>query len=268
MVDGVTVACALAAGAAVAVVAGPAPARARLAAVRPAGGRAAYPGRVTAPTRRATGSGRVIHVRSGPGAVLSSSGARLVAGALGGLGSAVVLGGTPGLVAGCLVAGLLVRWLGRLEPGSAARETAEVEAALPLVADLLSAVVAAGTPPDRAAHLVGSAVGGPLGALLVAGADRTSLGGDPATAWRGLTARPVTTRLARALVAAGERGAAPAEALARVAADARNSARWAAETRVRALGARAAAPLGLCFLPAFLLVGVVPVVAGAGSVLP
>jgi Flp pilus assembly protein TadB len=151
---------------------------------------------------------------------------------------------------------------------AAARETAEVEAVLPLVADLLSAVVAAGTPPDRAAHLVGSAVGGPLGALLVAGADRASLGGDPASAWHGLTARPVTTRLARTLVAAGERGITPAEALARVATDARNSARWAAETRVQALGARAAAPLGLCFLPAFLLVGVVPVVAGAGSLLP
>jgi hypothetical protein len=114
VVDGMTVACALAAGAAVAVVAGPSPARARLAAVRPGGGRAAYPGRVTEPTRRATGAGRVIHVGSGPGAVLSSSRARLVAGALVGLGCAVVLGGALGLVAGCLVAGLLVRWLGRL----------------------------------------------------------------------------------------------------------------------------------------------------------
>ena len=36
----------------------------------------------------------------------------------------------------------------------------------------------------------------------------------------------------------------------------------AVETRARAAGVRSGAPLALCFLPAYLLVGVVPVVAG------
>jgi hypothetical protein len=56
--------------------------------------------------------------------------------------------------------------------------------------------------------------------------------------------------------------------LQRVAEDARDAARWDAQARARALGARAAAPLGLCFLPAFVLVGIVPVVAGVGPLLP
>jgi len=36
----------------------------------------------------------------------------------------------------------------------------------------------------------------------------------------------------------------------------------ALEARARAAGVRSVAPLALCFLPAYLLVGVVPVVAG------
>jgi hypothetical protein len=52
--------------------------------------------------------------------------------------------------------------------------------------------------------------------------------------------------------------------LQRIALDARESARWAAEARARSVGARAAAPLGLCFLPAFVLVGIVPLVAALG----
>ena len=40
------------------------------------------------------------------------------------------------------------------------------------------------------------------------------------------------------------------------------SSRSEAEARARTVGVRAAAPLGLCLLPAFVLVGVVPLVAG------
>jgi pilus assembly protein TadC len=43
----------------------------------------------------------------------------------------------------------------------------------------------------------------------------------------------------------------------------------AAEARAQRAGVLIAAPLGLCFLPAFLVLGVVPVVIGlAGEVLP
>ncbi|PSL05416.1 hypothetical protein CLV30_104286 [Haloactinopolyspora alba] len=70
--------------------------------------------------------------------------------------------------------------------------------------------------------------------------------------------------MARALVSTMSRGTSPVAALRRTAAEAREAARWAGEAKARSLGARAAAPLGLCFLPAFVLVGVVPMVATSG----
>ncbi|MGH8825880.1 MAG: type II secretion system F family protein, partial [Jiangellaceae bacterium] len=103
---------------------------------------------------------------------------------------------------------------------------------------------------------------------LVAAAAAARVGADPSSAWVNLADDPALGTLARALAGAGTHGASPVAMLERVAADARDAARWEAQARARALGARAAAPLGLCFLPAFVLVGIVPVVAGAGPLLP
>ena len=60
-------------------------------------------------------------------------------------------------------------------------------------------------------------------------------------------------------------GTALAPSLARLANDQRRVARTAAEARARAAGVQAVAPLGLCFLPAFMLLGVVPAIAGIAS---
>lgn len=177
-----------------------------------------------------------------------------------------------GGVAGVLVAVIagVAAWLvlGRLEPRSRARERARLASAVPLAADLLVAALAAGCPPLVAVDTVGTAIGGPLGrALLDAGA-ASSVGADPHRAWAPLTAEPATRPLARALVSAMSRGTSPGPALRRAAADTRDAARWAGEAQARSLGARAAAPLGLCFLPAFVLVGVVPIVATSGVLIP
>ncbi|MDP9399182.1 MAG: type II secretion protein F, partial [Actinomycetota bacterium] len=49
----------------------------------------------------------------------------------------------------------------------------------------------------------------------------------------------------------------------------RAARRWTAEAAARRVAVCAVAPLGACFLPAFLLLGVVPVVVGAAElVLP
>ena len=48
----------------------------------------------------------------------------------------------------------------------------------------------------------------------------------------------------------------------RLAADLARRARADVEDRARAVGVKAALPLGLCLLPAFVLVGIVPLVAG------
>ena len=58
-------------------------------------------------------------------------------------------------------------------------------------------------------------------------------------------------------------GAPISEALSRLAEDERERQRGQVEARVRQIEVKAAAPLGLCLLPAFVLLGIVPLVAGS-----
>ena len=71
------------------------------------------------------------------------------------------------------------------------------------------------------------------------------------------------------VIGLGESGLAMAQALERLAEDLRCDRAAAAEAAVRRASVLAVLPLGLCFLPAFLLTGVVPVVvsilAGVGQ---
>jgi Flp pilus assembly protein TadB len=189
---------------------------------------------------------------------------RAVAGCLAALGGAAVVGGVGGLVAGLGVGAVAWIGLGRLEPAAVVRRRQHVAAAVPLAALLLAAAVGSGAPPDRAAEVVGRAIGGPLGDGLSVAAAATRVGVDPRSAWVGLLGDPAARPIGRAMLRSATRGVSPVPMLQRVALDARDSARWAAEARARSVGARAAAPLGLCFLPAFVLVGIVPLVATLG----
>ncbi|HNO40656.1 MAG TPA: type II secretion system protein, partial [Marmoricola sp.] len=51
-------------------------------------------------------------------------------------------------------------------------------------------------------------------------------------------------------------------AMQRLAGDLRDQAAAAVEARARSVEVRAAGPLGLCLLPAFVVLGIVPLVAG------
>ena len=180
-----------------------------------------------------------------------------------GMAAGLWIGGFVGPVVSLCVASVTWFALGHLESNASVRERAARARALPLVAELMSAAVAAGSPPVVAAEAVADALGGPIGAALRSAAASARLGSDPAAAWLTLGTDPAFRPLARALAASASRGTSPNEVLDRVARDARDAARWAAEARARSLGARAAAPLGLCFLPAFVLVGIVPLVVTA-----
>ncbi len=209
--------------------------------------------------------------RAGPGAattgVLSSARARALVAALGAVGVLAVVGGFAGVVVAAFVG--VATWVGlsRLEPPGLVRDRERAVAAVPLTADLLAAALGAGCPPVVAVAAVAEAVGGPLGSALRTAAATARIGADPTRAWAAMAADPGLRPLARALAAATGRGTSPVPVLQRVADDARDTARRAAEARARSLGARAAAPLGLCFLPAFVLVGVVPIVVTAGGFL-
>lgn len=186
---------------------------------------------------------------------------RAVAAGLAAVAGAAVVGGPGGWFAGSVIG--VTAWVGfgRLEPAAVIRRRQQVAAAVPLAAELLAVAVAAGAPPDGAAEAVGRAIGGPLGEALSAAAAATRMGADPPSVWAGLMDDPVTRPLGRAMLRSATRGVSPVGALKRAARDARDAARWSAEARARSLGAKAAAPLGLCFLPAFVLVGIVPLVA-------
>jgi Flp pilus assembly protein TadB len=197
---------------------------------------------------------------------------RCVAG-LAGLAVAALLGGWFGVLAGGAAAVGLDRGLRRLpSPARQARALAEA-AELPLAADLLAVALRGGAPADRATAAVAEALPGPLGDRLARVARVLRLGGTPAEAWAELAAGgsdsvPGADRLARTAVRSAEHGSALAGALSRLADDLRADRAVAAEAAARRAGVLIVLPLGLCFLPAFILAGLVPViVAVLGDVL-
>ncbi|MEU5877263.1 type II secretion system F family protein [Spirillospora sp. NPDC047279] len=190
---------------------------------------------------------------------------RRVAAALAGLICAFVFGGTVGIVAGIVVAVAVDRSFGRSERTDRRRRSARLVADLPVAVDLLAACLRGGTPWGEAVEAVAATVGGPLGEELHGVVVQIRLGADPATAWLTLAAEPALAPLARTAVRAAGSGTSLAPSLARLATDQRRVARTAAAARARAAGVKAVAPLGLCFLPAFMLLGVVPAIAGIAS---
>ncbi|MBB1243032.1 type II secretion system F family protein [Streptomyces durbertensis] len=185
---------------------------------------------------------------------------------------ALALGGPHGVLAGAAAAALVWRWArgwiprAALAAEEAARER-ETAAQLPMAAELLAACLAAGAAPAEAATAVGRSLAGPLGARLNRVGAELRLGAETAAAWAHLSESPAGRGLARCLERSQLSGTPAVEQLARCAADARAAAARAAASRARRAGVLVTAPLGLCFLPAFLLVGVVPVVIGLGRAL-
>jgi pilus assembly protein TadC len=160
------------------------------------------------------------------------------------------------------------RLLTRLEPRAEREARDQLVADLPLALDLLAACLTGGALPADAAQAVAAAVGGPCGGRLAAVSAALAVGTAPAAAWRALAGDSEDDPLApaaRALARAAEGGAPVAAVVSRLAADARAEARSRGEQAARRVGVHAVAPLGLCFLPAFVLLGIVPVVAGLAA---
>ena len=201
------------------------------------------------------------------------SGARpVLASVAAGAAVALLLAPPLGLVVGLAVAVLGPQLLRRLEPAEVRARREQLAADLPLVLDLLASCLAGGAPLPEAARAVAAAVPGPAGERLAEVCVQLSVGTPPAQAWAGLTGSPddpsrgrdadPLAPAARALGRAAEGGAPVADAVARLAEDARAHARARGQQAARRVGVLVVAPLGLCFLPAFVLLGVVPVVAG------
>jgi Flp pilus assembly protein TadB len=174
----------------------------------------------------------------------------------------VFLGGAVGLVA-APVAGAVTWWVvERSEPAHLRRDRDLARRDLPHVAGLLADALRSGQAPVEAVAVVAGALPGPASARLAALVPRLRLGVDPGRVWADLAADPALAPLGRALARAHRTGAPVVFAVERLADELAVQARADIEDRARAVGVKAAVPLGLCLLPAFVLIGIVPVVAG------
>jgi pilus assembly protein TadC len=149
-----------------------------------------------------------------------------------------------------------------MEPPAVRARREALTAATPLVVDLLAATLAAGTAPVAAVERIATALDEPMRGELLRLAAGLRYGADPVTAWRRLAADPHLGPVGRSVSRAVDSGASVADAMHRLAEDLRREGRADVEARARAVGVRAAVPLGVCMLPAFVLLGVVPLVAG------
>lgn len=187
--------------------------------------------------------------------------------AVSGLGAAVLVGGWLGALLGAAVALTLWRLLGRMEPAVVRRRRERLVEQLPGAVDLMAAALTVGVSPDTAVLLVADAVDEPMRGELALVASRLALGVDPVRLWSEIGGHPQLGPIGRCLARAVDSGAPVGEAMHRLAEDLRRTAGAEVEGRARAVGVRAAAPLGVCLLPAFILTGVVPLVAGSVSTL-
>jgi len=188
-----------------------------------------------------------------------------------GIGAAVIIGLPLGPVAGVGVWFLVRRWTASRQRTAEEVLAGDLALDIALAAELVAAAVLAGVPTPVASHTVGDELSGPVGGWLVQASRRARWGASPEIAWAVDDLDPALGGLTLAyleafgdLVAAEQRtGAAAGSGLRSLAADLRAQRAASDLARARSAGIFVVVPLGLCFLPAFVLVGVVPVIAGA-----
>lgn len=139
--------------------------------------------------------------------------------------------------------------------------------------DVLAVCLKAGMAVSAAAAATAPSAPAALSGHLQRAADLLGLGADPELAWSlpDPDSRTPTDDTCEALLRLARRSASSGSALAQGVAELADKSRRDATHAAVAAGERAgvliAGPLGLCFLPAFVCLGVVPVVAGlAGDV--
>jgi hypothetical protein len=181
--------------------------------------------------------------------------------------------GTIGWVAAGAAAGVVAAGAAALLTGLAARTATARPGGFNAGADagagelagsweLLAVCLRAGLPVVTALSAATEPVGGPIGRQLRRVAGLLALGADPATAWAGTAEVPALGAFARAAGRAAGTGAALAHVAAAEAERLRAELLDSAQARAQRAAVHITGPLGLCFLPAFLVLGVAPVVIG------
>ncbi|OBF45671.1 hypothetical protein A5787_12600 [Mycobacterium sp. 852002-50816_SCH5313054-b] len=170
-------------------------------------------------------------------------------------------------------AGLLPRPHRRRQAGSAGPPNGHDPLAVAAALDVLAVCLEAGMAVSTAAAATAPSAPPQLAGVLRRAADLLALGADPAVAWSvpadqsaGAPGAHIDSLLRLARRSASS-GSALARGVAELADRSRQDAAHAATAAAERAGVLIAGPLGLCFLPAFVCLGIVPVVAGlAGDV--
>ena len=179
-----------------------------------------------------------------------------------GVGAGCFVSGRWGLAAAVVVTGVAWWAIGRAEPAGLRRRREAETRDLPALVHLLASALETGADLPGALRLVCDALPGAAAEALEGVPSRLELGLDAEAAWKPVLERRGLAPLARSLVRAARSGSAVGPEIDRLARDLHEQSRNAVEERARTVGVRAAVPLGLCLLPSFVVLGVVPVAAG------
>ncbi len=179
---------------------------------------------------------------------------------LAGAAVASFVSGFVGLAAGGVTAVVAWALIGRTEPTDVRRRRRLAERDLPGLVQLLAAALETGCGVAEALRLVCAACPGPASDELAAVPPRLELGLPPELAWQPVLDDRELAPLGRALVRASRSGASVSQEAVRLADELAHRSRATVEERARGVGVKAAVPLGLCLLPSFVLLGVVPLV--------
>lgn len=184
--------------------------------------------------------------------------------ALGGLAVAAVVwatvGGTSGAIAGTVTGAAVVAAVRRLA-GPRERDEAE-PAELAACWELVAVCLQAGLPVAVAVAAAAERLAGGTGGGLRRVAGLLTLGADHSAAWEAAEAVPGLATFARAAGRSAATGAALAEVARAEGARLRAGLADTAQARAQRAAVLITGPLGLCFLPAFLVLGIAPVVIG------
>lgn len=175
---------------------------------------------------------------------------------------AVPLPGWAALACGVVVGAGVAVVAGRLESSAAQRIRVERIAAMPDALDLLAGVMEAGVPVRAAVDRATELGEDPCERDLASVSARMAAGVPETDAWAALAQVPGWQEVARDVSRAVGSGEAVARVLRAHAEELRREAAEQAEKKARKVGVSATMPLVCCHLPAFILLGVVPIIAG------
>jgi pilus assembly protein TadC len=157
----------------------------------------------------------------------------------------------------------LLAWPTHPPPGGWWRRRSVVDdRTLPGVLDLLAVGLRAGAAPGPALVAAAAAADPALRTVLVDVGGHLSLGVEPGRAWAAAGATPTLAAVAVLAERSGASGARLADSLTATALTLREDALASGRRAAARVGVWTVLPLGLCFLPAFVLLGVVPAVVG------